>query len=415
MSDPFETLRRPDVVTPALPPAEVRRRGDRMRRRRTALTAVGAAAAVAVVVTGGLLTTGGTTGSAPQPGPASQAPAGPTAAPTAATPAPSGGSATAVPAGFPLGVGLPKPDGDVTRTTTHDAMTPFVFDPCGGTAASPAEGRSDFAEVRESIAGGETLVRQVGVYADAATAARAFAGLRTALGRCPTHDLGNGSVDRYAADEQGPTVTGTDESLVVVAHGFQDGRRTTLAGHYVLARVGTAVLVVLDDGEFGGTFEATAQVDHDQRNVASEIVAAMCPFSADGCVTTPARLTSLGYGALKMGMSAEEVATSPEVEHFDKDTGGDCRHGTLVDGGGLFWSKAVGLVAISLGNDMRTPEGISLASTRAEVEAAYPQGSMRQGYWVVPLPGETEYEFGFDADGSMSEGMVTSSHHYCFG
>ena len=114
-------------------------------------------------------------------------------------------------------------------------------------------------------------------------------------------------------------------------------------------------------------------------------------------------------------MSAEEVASNPEVKHFAKDTGGACRNGSLVDGGGLFWSKSVGLVTIWLGKDMQTPDGISLASTKAEVENVYPEGSMQQGYWVVPLGSGVEYEFGFDADGSMSEGLLTSTDQGCSG
>lgn len=413
MPDPFDTLRRPDVLSPALPPAEVRRRGDRLRRRRAAVTAVGAAAAVVAVVTGGLLATGSTTGSAPQPPPAGPASASPTAGPTAASPEPSGGGATTVPAGFPLHLGLSGPGGDVTQTTGHARMTPFVFDPCHGTLATPAVERTDFAEVRHSIVGGQSLIRQLGVYADPATAARAFAGFRTGLDQCPSHDFGNGSVDRSAADDHG--IGGTDESLVVVSHGYQDGRRTTLASHYVLARVGNAVLVVLDDGEFGSSDQATSDVDSAERNLALDLVAAMCPFSADGCVDPQARLTELGYGDLKIGMSDQEVATNPEVQRFAKDTGGACRSGTLVDGGRLAWSTRLGLVAIWLGGPMATPEGISLASTEAEVQRAYPTAKLQQGYWVVPLGSGLVYEFGFDADGSMSEGLLTSTDQDCFG
>ena len=115
------------------------------------------------------------------------------------------------------------------------------------------------------------------------------------------------------------------------------------------------------------------------------------------------------------GFAGSAVMTNPEVERFAKDTGGACRNGTLVDGGRLAWSKKLGLVAIWLGRQMATPEGISLASTEAEVQQAYPPAKLQQGYWVVPLGSGLEYEFGFDADGSMSEGLLTSTAQDCFG
>ena len=408
MPDPFETLRRLDVVAPALPPAEVRRRGDRLRRRRTALTAVGAAAAVAAVVAGGLLTVGGTTGSAPQPGPATQAPH------VSRSTAPAPGKATVIPAGFPLDLGLPRPGGDVTETRSTTLTTPFVFDPCHGTAAVPAEERTDFAEVRQGMTGGETLVRQLAVYPDPAAAHRVFASFASALRQCPTHDFGNGSVD-VSAEQQHQVGSGSDESMVVVSHGTQDGQRTTMASHFVLAREGTAVLVVLADGEFGATEASTAQVDDTQRAVSVAVIRAMCPFATTGCDPDPKVLSADGYGDLRLGMPAAQVTGNPDVASLAKDEGGACRSGTLVDGGTFVVSGRLGVAAIWLGADMTTPEGVSHYDTVAEVKAVYPQGHAGNGYWVVPLRDGVEYEFGMEADGTLGEALVTRTDQDCFG
>ena len=111
MPDLFDPLRgTPDqLVRPPLPPAEVRRRGDRLRRRRTVTAATGAALAVALVVGGGLALGGGlTTGSTPAPVPPAGQPPSESAEPSPA-PTPDVDWLTSIPTGFPLADDLDKP------------------------------------------------------------------------------------------------------------------------------------------------------------------------------------------------------------------------------------------------------------------------------------------------------------------
>ncbi len=78
-------------------------------------------------------------------------------------------------------------------------------------------------------------------------------------------------------------------------------------------------------------------------------------------------------------------------------------------------SPTKGLVGISARPGMLTPEGIGLGSTRAAVEHTYPQGRLDNGYWVVPLRATSEYEFGFEADGTVGEALLAATDQDCVG
>jgi hypothetical protein len=71
------------------------------------------------------------------------------------------------------------------------------------------------------------------------------------------------------------------------------------------------------------------------------------------------------------------------------------------------------LAAISARPGMKTPERIGLGSSRAKVEAAYPQGSLQNGYWTVPLGHGTEYRFGIEQDGTVGEMLLTMTQNGC--
>jgi hypothetical protein len=83
-----------------------------------------------------------------------------------------------------------------------------------------------------------------------------------------------------------------------------------------------------------------------------------------------------------------------------------------VDG---WFSPTNGLVGISARPDMKTPKKIGLGSSRQAVEAAYPNGSLQNGYWVVPLGHGEEYEIGIEEDGTVGELTLALSGQDCFG
>jgi hypothetical protein len=83
-----------------------------------------------------------------------------------------------------------------------------------------------------------------------------------------------------------------------------------------------------------------------------------------------------------------------------------------VDG---WFSPTSGLVGISARPGMKTPERVGLGSSRAAVEAAYPGGSLRNGYWVVPLAHGAEYQIGLESDGTVGELTMALRDQQCFG
>lgn len=201
MRDPLDELKNLSTrgLAPKLPPAEVRRRGDRMRRRRTALQAVGAAAAVAVIASGGAFVTGSLTTTEPPVGPA-----------TSTSPSASASAAPAVqseiPEDFPIAEGIAPTEGleDVLpeEVASSDLGRDDAIDqgwyglPCSGAdkeATFPGDDRRTAAR-RVWIEGDFwAKSRQLVVYEDYAAAERAVSALEKAAEACVFGDPPPGS------------------------------------------------------------------------------------------------------------------------------------------------------------------------------------------------------------------------------
>ena len=76
------------------------------------------------------------------------------------------------------------------------------------------------------------------------------------------------------------------------------------------------------------------------------------------------------------------------------------------------WAR---FLIVFAGPGMMTPEGIGLGSTAQAVKKAYPDGSLNLGYWVVPLPGGSEYQFQLGQDGPVVEMLLALPDQDCFG
>ncbi len=334
MSDPFETLEHLDEgpAGPALPAAEVRRRGDRMRRRRTVVRAVGAACAVAVITTGGIAVGGNLTGSAPQPPPATQSqdpspkPGDPT--PDAGTPRTK--QALSVPAGFPLLEGLPDEDVDTDRKTVRALGAPRIFDPCHNNADAAVDaGRTDYRRVTQS-GPGYTYLHEIVVYESSSAANEAMLLAKGELERCPQYAYDDGvSRDVWDLSDVEPAGVPADASIVSVNHGYSDYGLTTLATHWMVLRVGNAIVSLAFDGEFGATRSQVRAVADSELDVYKVLATNMCPFADEttdiGCgepstaagpgeVTDPGPELLLDEADLRAGTDVDELETVPDSQ-----------------------------------------------------------------------------------------------------
>jgi len=282
MPDLFDPLRgTPDqLVRPALPADEVRRRGDRMRRRRTVAAATGAGLAVALVVSGGLaLGRGLTNGAGPSPlPPATQAPSG-TPEPS---PGPEVGWRTSIPAGFPLADDLE----DLVSSSEEELAGPGrdvrVFD-----VPFEACGRStDLGAPVDTLAVRHTAPewfdgRVLQVYGDDAAARGVLEELVGLYDACPK-DRFEGPPDTVAVSTVRPVPHG-EEGYLVTRTFSVDGPRVPGLELLHVVRTGNALLVSNLSNE-GGATDANVALQLGERDpLVEDVATAMCVFAENGC------------------------------------------------------------------------------------------------------------------------------------
>lgn len=295
-------------VTP-LPASEVRRRGDRMRRRNNTLAAVGGVAAALVVIATPLAVVANQSTDSSEPQPADT----PT---TIAWP-------QQIPADFEVRAGMRGDAANPPQDTTDPGVEQVEV--CGevafdATGDGPVDVRGAHYESTEST---EDIVdRTVALYADGASATRAYDSLLNAVRLCgsePPTEVGD--VFEWTAS---PIGLAADDSALVTRGQIAEGDSfPSLVDYYVVARTGNALLVTHTAG-------ANAQEVADaQRSDAEPVVAEMQRFSADeNAPADPTTLLPSGF-ALDSGM-APDGSTVPAV--VTDDLGGDGLLGlTLCD------------------------------------------------------------------------------------
>lgn len=276
MTDPIERLRSFDPVDGTAPPgpAEVRRRGERIRRRRQRVLMAVAAAAVAAVVVPVAVLAGD--GGSPPPAPAAPPPAGT-------------GPDGSVPPDFPLAAGWP--DGSTAEPGPDLGLTPprpdlehpaFDYPACGRALpvpAGPDRLRALWANVEDLRS------RQLLAFPDAGAAAAFVASAAEFYRTCAVEPVGS----------DGLTYTWTVVPTPYGGQSFAAGRTPGRDGGFAvgvvrtvqLTRLGSAVLVDTAEGEGGGGGPAPAGDTRsraaDMARAAAPVVAAMCRFTEAGC------------------------------------------------------------------------------------------------------------------------------------
>lgn len=275
MRDPLDELRNLSAHTsgPALSPAEVRRRGDRMRRRRTVFQAVGAAAAVAVIATGGTFVTTNLTSAEPPVGPAGPASTSPTPTPTPAAspePAPEGGWLTEPPQGFPLDAFLPespRESGDAMLFACSDSTTLPVLD-----TAVYSEG--------VWVPGPEQQDRHLYLFPSGTQARTAYESVREAWRGCPPSPLEAGAEFRFEVTD------GRPDRFWVFREAYDASGEAApelgAAAIYEVRLYGNA-LFAASIWEPSGESPLLTDAGADFDNALTQIDAASCVFLSGGC------------------------------------------------------------------------------------------------------------------------------------
>ena len=409
MPDLFEPLRGSDdrLVRPPLPPDEVRRRGDRHRRRRALAAAAGSALAVVLVVGGGLALTDGIGSQAGPPlPPATQLPsetAEPTPDPMPEPPPDGGEWRTTGPVGFPIADDLEEPrspDEELAGPGRDVPVFDAPFDACGRSSGlgAPVDTLAVEHTAPEWYDG-----RVLQVYGDAAAARQVLFELVRLYEFCE-EDVFPGPPDTVAAATIRPVPHG-EEGYVVTRTFSVDGGRIPGLELLHAVRVGNALLVSSLSNEGGSADENVARQLGERDPVIADVASAMCVFAPEGCgnpgESAPLELGPVGYGDLRLGMSAAEAEATGLVTLEDSH-GEGCTTFTAEAGDGrvlgfLDGDRGVSVLLVDeLG--VRTPSGIGIGVGEERVRQAYPdaeEGPQGLRAQVPDLP-DREYTFAFD-------------------
>ncbi|GIF26278.1 hypothetical protein BJ973_005633 [Actinoplanes tereljensis] len=135
-----------------------------------------------------------------------------------------------------------------------------------------------------------------------------------------------------------------------------------------------------------------------------------------------------GFGALKLGMTAEEATATGMIKSW-KSMGvadGCTKQSTLKlasgDHGFVYFSTALGLEIIDAYPGVSTPEGVKIGTTHAAMLKAYPgwanaeeedQHAEGRGYVRVPGNGQANYRI-LTRDGKVAEITLQSTTQDCY-
>jgi hypothetical protein len=184
-----------------------------------------------------------------------------------------------IPDDIPLDKGLPRSDGDFTLQRIASEADRQVLNLCGELRL--VEGSVAIGGWRASGPEyGET--HQLRLYESDTAAHQAFASVVERMGTCTRDRLGTSTTLFELRDS---AVDESEEGISIVETYESDGMSMLGAQFFELARVGNALLVTANSGEYSpGPILDDAIVEH-ARTHAAPIVEAMCVFAAEPCAT----------------------------------------------------------------------------------------------------------------------------------
>jgi hypothetical protein len=125
-----------------------------------------------------------------------------------------------------------------------------------------------------------------------------------------------------------------------------------------------------------------------------------------------ATLGPYGYGNLKLGMTATKAKATGRIVRKSVGDSARCTGWDLKESPygeyrvGMYISKKHGVAMIVAPTGLKTPQGISLGSTRSQLKAAYP--NLRRGpggYPTADVPGKKAYYMFYVSNNNKVAGM----------
>ena len=134
-----------------------------------------------------------------------------------------------------------------------------------------------------------------------------------------------------------------------------------------------------------------------------------------------------GFGALRLGMTRRQAEATGLVDNVDPKADSGCESTKLLGGGStsgtVLFNGAAGIVAITAeGPDIKTPEGIHVGSSGADMRRAYPtwrplsdpDPDNARGYADAPgSNNKAEYNITVRA-GTIYYLFLQAKPHYCY-
>jgi hypothetical protein len=124
-----------------------------------------------------------------------------------------------------------------------------------------------------------------------------------------------------------------------------------------------------------------------------------------------------GTDGVDLGMTTTQVeAAGGKVE---QGPAGSCStlllpfHARITNQTDGYIAPGKGVVLLAARPGVKTPDKIGLGSAKAKVQQAYPNGHLSNGYWVVPLGHGSEYEFGLNGGGTVTEVLLADATGPC--
>jgi hypothetical protein len=197
----------------------------------------------------------------------------------------------------------------------------------------------------------------------------------------------------------------------------------------LLAAATVAAIVVITSEVNGSSSASRHQTPVPPVHSFPSVVVSPSPTATPPPTTVGSKVIGpFGLGKLRLGMTRAQALATGEVASIETPQNGDtcslihlAKKTGSASGADGYWSQQYGIVSIVAPAGFKTPEGIGIGSTIADVEHAYPAitytlSSRQDAGPRVIAPGNpsAQYWLPAGADNRVTSIMITVYPHQCF-